>query len=361
MWSEKNAPWMQALTCFFGAGSMLAPLIAKPFLSTKDSNPVPLNGTTPKYQSTQLRKVSEGKEVIPTRITSNISSLEGNGSKAFSHDVIFNALSPVDNNASPPSSESILYQAYIIVASLFFASSFFVITLGLMNRYIWGFKSCRTRSKSNGITKIKSLTPTFYIRLLMGSLFSFTFSYMLIEHATFMFLFTFAVKVTRWTKNSAVLLVFLYMLGYTLTRGICAFLAHCIKPIYTLFTFTILTMLSSVILWIWHEDHGAVLWTCGIGIGIGIAPIYAAAITLFNTYHPITPFVGGLAQFASATSGVVVPSALGFFYKLFGPVLLVYIIFFASVLVLLCIISMLVLGRLIGRYKENHHCTEQLT
>lgn len=364
---------MQGLHFMYGVGSMLGPLIAKPFITAghEDIPKTQQNLTLPTNITYTLGDHSNNKQArnVAENLQSEALHLSvATVTKGYDWEHLNNSVKLItsegfNNTQASPSytSGSTMHYAYLISAALFFTSAAVFITVGAVYRFAWGFQARRCNDKRRLENYESSILPRTYKVLIIGSLFFLSFAGLLVEHSVVLFLFTFAVMEVHWTKDAAVMLMFVFLLAYTLGRGFCALIACCLKPKHILISSIFLVVSSSSILWVAYEVHPAVVWVCMTGIGAGIGPFFAPSITYFNNFHPITPFVGGMTQLASALSALIAPSISGFFYEHIGPVSLVYILFTGGVMLVIFFLSLVYSGHKIKQYKSGDQKAEELS
>lgn len=356
IWGAENGPWMLGLNSVYGIGAMLAPLIAKPFILTRQenslehhtlSNNVAFNETAKDIAFSLQKNLSFFNSSSPIHMISplphtdnedpcfdNIGHLIRNNTDCMNQSA--------HSNSDPP--DSIVYKAYFIVSCLVYIGSILCLLAGLL---VLKFMSGGSKTKKGISHKDKSYEsiPKAPKYIMISILFLFLCSLQLIEHAVFMFLFTFAVKTAGMVKNSAVLLVFFYMLAYNLSRALAALIIRFVRVKFILIFYITLTIGFTTTLCFAYKTHVSVLWVTIIGLGFSMAPLFACSIVFFGVHQPITPFVGGMTALASTLSGLLAPSILGAFFQYVGLLSFVYINLVSSLLVFFFFICLAVMGR----------------
>ena len=316
IWGLANGPWLSGLTCWLGVGSLVAPLIAGPFISTKDN----------------VQDANNSFMAQDNNLTTNNST---------------STLEPHRMN---------MLKAYAITSSIVLFSGIVFLLAAYITYQHWEIVS-HSSSEGSKLIQQKAINETkstnrakrqrFQVSFehIFGMLICLvTLAHCLIEHTIGMFMVTFAVEYCQWTKVSAVFLLTIFFVVATISRGVCALLAKWIVPEYILVILISITICSAVALVFGSPISMVMLWLCICGFAVGNPPLFPVGVTYCNQYMIVGATLNAFLQLACTTAAIASPLTFGSLYESIGPVSFVYILLVASCLLVVIFACMHVLG-----------------
>ena len=318
IWGPANGPWLSGMTCMYGIGAIVAPLVAEPFVTSQANN------------------------------TRSLHNSIANGTSQNGTLSIAGRMNTIDD-----STRMNLIKPYIIIGTIVAITGLiFLVNAFLTYKHwdIYSHNSKRNQPKTDIKTslndgrmqvkakeakcKIKFKCAVSFKHVFLVMLSIFVVAYCLIEHTCGMFLVTFAVEYTKWDKSTAVFLLSVFYGVCTASRGLAAILTKYIQPKYILFSFIAIAVVSAVVLALGSQAHFAVLWVTMCGFAVGNSPLFPVGVTYINKYIRVTPTVSAILQLACTTAAIISPFTLGRLYETAGPISFVYILLVGSCLLL---------------------------
>ncbi|XP_077489321.1 sodium-dependent glucose transporter 1A-like [Amblyomma americanum] len=274
MWPQNSSPALQVFHLAFGIGCLVAPFIARPFLSTQG------NGGTNSTETTQ-------------NITEN-----------YRRHLLIETIEPP--NATLPedgSNESTIYYAFGI------ASAFQLLLVASMTALYFidstSFKARRTNSLARiGSSVQESAEYTRFARITLALLCAYEFIYVAIECTTSQMLTAFAVKCDlHFSKPSASRLVAVYFLCFAASRLTAALVTVKVSAFSVLVASHVVLVTTAGVLLAWGSNSATALWAISAMAGIAQGPLNAAAtawvakhINISNKMMSIVVVTGGLGS-----------------------------------------------------------------
>ena len=314
---------MQAFHCLFGVGCLLAPIISEPFLLKKPDDDQMVTTIKPEWIS-QSANYSAAVDLA-----------ERNVSMATSEPFVSEA------------GESQVMYAYLITGVLMLLTG-----CALVWTYLIGDKSLRLKKKQKSqaqpvspdkeketVVKQRVVYIAFLVLLAL-----FFVLYVAMEMVFGTFLMTFAVKQLGWSKTKGAAVTTAFMGAFTGGRGLGIILVTLIRPSILLTADLILCVIFSVILTGFVNMHVSVLWICSVGLGLGMATVYATGFTWTETYIGVSGKVSAMILVASAVGEMAGPASTGPLMEKVGYISYVYVMLGTSLACLGTIIALQLLG-----------------
>ena len=298
---DSPGPYIQANYFAMAVGSMLAPLVAKPFLS-EDS-------------------ISNSSYGVKNGTLSALSSINS----TYLHQETFGIIQPGS-----------FYPAMIMSTFMLIPSIFFWL------QFIKDKCKVRRRNRITSQTNDKTVKDPIIIILLFIAF----YCALGIEVTYSGLLYTYAIKACNWESQMANNLITMFWAVYTVTRGISIFVAKFVRPSVILAVLipiivSMLTLMASA-----SHKHPTVIWVASAGIAMASSLQVGTWFLLGNEYFPITGRSVGLFMTSVYLGGMTVPALTGYIFKNFSPFWMCYILLVLSIILLIDYIILRVYGRL---------------
>ena len=278
LWGEKAASPMQSLHFGFAFGAIIAPQIARPFLSPDKMDT---------YNSTS------------------------NPNSSFAQHV----------NGTSFSDQSQIEYAFLIPAIYAFLLAFVVLGF-YIKKAPKGFAYYITKTKMN----MKMFLPGTCAG--GNNLFGFVMFFLLFllyiqfaggERAYSKFLLSFAVESDlKFTKREATTLNSVFWAGYATGRGSSILTARFVRPKWFILIDIILTTISAVVLALFGHTNRTVLWVFSCIIGYLIAPLFPAGFSWANLHLNLNSFAVSILLAGGGTGGFLYQLLAGYFIQNYG-------------------------------------------
>ena len=316
----------------------MAPLIAEPFISSRDVTDIVENANS--------SFMVQDKNLTTNNGTSTLEPLRMNMVKAYA---ITSAI--------------VLFSGTVFLLAAYITYRHWEIVSHSSSKRSESQKLKGKSSKEDGTESIterestsKAIHQRFWVSFehIFGTLFCLLiFAYCLIAHTIGMFMVTFAVEYCQWAKSSAVFLFSIFFVMSTISRGVCAILAKWIVPEYILLILISITLCSALALAFGNSTSLVMLWLCICGFAVGNSPLSPVGVTYCNQYMIAGATLNAFIQLACTAAAIVSPFTLGTLYESVGPVSFIYILLVASVLFVVMFVCMHVLGYRHGKRTAN--------
>ncbi|GFT36278.1 major facilitator superfamily domain-containing protein 4A [Nephila pilipes] len=313
LWGKDSGPYYQALHFMYGFGSLLAPLIAAPFLG--DYHEEAFSNETASY----------------TNETFLLDSTELNFSNgSFSQ------------NSKIP---GITYAFSIIGGFAALVTICFFIVCIISPYDADGKKNETMQTKKNG-------------RLFVVMIVSLTFALLFVETGTEIgfaqMLTTYSVKgPLKLTPVMGSYITSAFWTAFTISRFASIFFAIKMKSLHLIILDLVLVSIGSAILLFLAVSKEWALWLATIFLGLGIASMYATVITWVEHYIEITNKVLGLFATGAAFGEMAIPYTISYFLAKI-PEVLAYVVAASCILsIILTIILYLILRNKQDKYLEQ--------
>ncbi|GIY75419.1 major facilitator superfamily domain-containing protein 4A [Caerostris extrusa] len=288
LWGQDCGPFYQALHFMYGFGSLLAPLIASPFLddyhettSVNDSMSFTCNTST---------WDPVGLTVDTTNIlTWDSVGLTGNISNGYQNDKF----------------PSITYAYTIIGIYAFVVTVAFFIVCIISPLDASGNKNEANKTKQNGFMFISMIVTLTFLLLFFETGTEIGFAQMVTAYS-----------VKGPLKLTAVVGSYItsaYWAAFTLSRFSSIFLAIKFSSLSVVVLDLTFFTAGTIVLLFWAGSKEWCLWLATILLGIGIASLYATVITWVERYIDITNKVLGLFATGAAFGEMVIPLTISWF------------------------------------------------
>ncbi|XP_037522519.1 sodium-dependent glucose transporter 1A [Rhipicephalus sanguineus] len=320
MWPEDSSPALHIFHFAFAVGSLVAPLIARPFLSPGTTSSVaPGNSTHFPYEASNLGYDFEPSPSATGNDTSKVSTSDAETPDYYG------------------SGQSTVYYAFAIVSAFYL---FLVISMTLM--YCIDKSDFRRQAargaKSDGNGAVRNGKPegdVRYSRISLALLSVYECVYVALECTTSQMLTTFAVK-SSFSKADASRVAAVYFTFFAASRLVAAIVALKVSSLLTLiFTHGIL-LTTAAVMTVWCSDNALVLWVGSAITGFGQGPVKAAIvawtaeyITISNKMMSVVVVTGSIGNLAPAllVGQFIDRDPASFLYVSLGTVLLSLVIF----------------------------------
>lgn len=303
LWPENSSPALQVFHLCFGVGSLIAPLIGEPFLST--------------------------------------TSTESDYELAFSNQTS-NQIYPITQPAGNTSADVVGRESRIQYP-FGMVSAFHLILLVSMTVLYFidrsDFKPESTNETENKAQNGASQELRFS-RTLVGLASVYICVYVAQECTLGQMLTAYAVKSDlHLPKSSAAHMAAIYFLCFTLSRVVAALVAIRVTSFQLLVVSHAILAVTSTVLLIWGTSSETVLWVCSSLLGVAQGPMYAAAVAWTVSYINMTNVMMSVIIIASG-AGAMAPSLLVGQFLDSSPNAFLYVCF---VTVVLCVIFLAVM------------------
>ena len=321
---------MQAFHCIFGVGCLVAPLIAQPFL---------LQASDPHLQSTTTTLKPDVASV------SNAHHSDGDGDGVG---VTVWEASRELNATMMQEGESQLKYAYLIAGLLMLLSC-----CGMACVFLMGDRRLRLRKHQKSESQLSSLQERqgimdkqriIYLAIL-SVLALFFLVYVALEAAYCTYMLTFVVKYLGWSKTMGAAVTSALMGAFTGGRALGIILVTVIRPFILLMVDLVVCVIFSVILVVFVDMHVSIFWICSVGLGLGMATVYATGFTWTESYIGVSAKVSALILVASSFGEMIGPAITGPLMEKVSLMSYAYITLSLVVSCLACMIVMELLGR----------------
>ncbi|XP_077489322.1 sodium-dependent glucose transporter 1A-like [Amblyomma americanum] len=311
MWPEDSSPALHIFHFAFAAGSLVAPLIAKPFLSTVTSG-----------------------DALSLHHGANVTNPLDPASNESYHD----ASEPEVQFYEAGLATSRVYYAFGIVSAFYLFIAFLMTVLYCVDNADFRQSENKGAGERSGSAKEK-LKDVRFSRISLALLSVYECVYVALECTTSQMLTAFAVKSgLHFSKVAASQVAAVYFSFFAVSRLVAAVVAMKVSSFYTLvFTHVILVVTGAVMV-VWGSSVALVLWAGSAITGFGQGPIKAAVvawtadyISISNKMMSVVVVTGSIGNLAPAVLvGQFIDENPDFFlYVCLGAVLFSVVIFIA--------------------------------
>ncbi|XP_077489320.1 sodium-dependent glucose transporter 1A-like [Amblyomma americanum] len=284
MWKENSSPALQVFHLASGIGYLMAPLIARPFMSTRGSH------------------------------VENATTVVANVTLTDTSDLRINALGPRNTSLADVSSrESAIYYAYGIASALQLVPAASMTVLYFIDND--SFRAQRTNSlNSAGSTVRKSAYYINFTRITLSLLCAYMFSYTAVHCTTSQMLTAFAVKCDlHFSKPSASRLVAVFFLCFAASRLAAALFAVKVSAFAVLVASHVALVTAAVVLIAWGSSSGTALWVASAVAGLSQGPLNAAVTAWVAKRINITSKMMSIVTVSAAPGFLLPPLLVGQF------------------------------------------------
>ena len=332
LWGKKNSgPPLFSLHFGFGLGGLLAPQIARPFISD-----VIQDADDSLYNKDQ-----------------NISVINYENYSICSNDSMC-----ISRNAT---NNPLIIYPFIISGGVFVATAlpFFLfqaidcVSPATDEEYIEEDEDDEEKAKLCSVASCASEHTCFGIIMLL-LLFLYYMQVVGGEHVYGKWIYSFALETdTGFTKDQATLLVSLFWFCHMSGRGIGMILSKFIHITYIIIGDIAGLMVSSIALSIWGHKVPMVLWVFTAAMGLLVSPMFPAGLLWANLHMRINPITLTICMMGGSAGHLVYVYMGGFFLEYFGTerVMLTEVIYAVTIAVIF--ILMHITTRLHYRMMDN--------
>ena len=214
VWGAENGPWMQALHCIFGAGALIGPLLAIPFLGSQagvESPSLPLYPTSSPENASLIYQEASGLLSVLSNVT--LEAITVNYSHAGNN----------HTETIKTKYESKVHWAYLVLGLMLWISAilFFIVMVFYSDIKL----QCRNRQRKSPDSEDKKDAPeekderVFRLKL-TAIVFFFYLFYCILEINYGNYLTTYVVKDLGWTEQEGARLTSGYWTTFTLGRAL---------------------------------------------------------------------------------------------------------------------------------------------
>ncbi|KAJ8307001.1 hypothetical protein KUTeg_015085 [Tegillarca granosa] len=291
IWKTDNAPIVQALHFFYAIGGAFSPTITAPFLMP------------PSRDHSNNTKDLPCATYNETNGFSNVSKKMDNCSFILVNEDKPSHQHKFDN-------ESKLYIAYLITASMYVVSGFFLLFSYFKIDKDF-FQRAQNKKKDNDLTEHPSFREKLPMLILVASL---TITYVVVQASISEFLSAFFVEQLNWTKTSASYLTSVFWATFALGRSVSIFLLKYIKSSHLLGITSAILNIGSFGIFI----SSLYIFTPGLWISVGLcglsmSPMFPTLFTWTNSeLIPVNASINSLIFAAGASTAIINPIILGY-------------------------------------------------
>ncbi|XP_065312235.1 sodium-dependent glucose transporter 1A-like isoform X1 [Dermacentor albipictus] len=308
MWPRNSSPALQTFHLAFGVGCLLAPLVARPFLSTPSNGSD--NSTIPSMNVT-----SNDTDVAPIGIVESV------------------------NETVADDGRSKIHYAFAIASGF----QLFLVTSMVVLYCIDGasFKTHRTNVTDDAPSGLReSAGSRRFSRIALAMLCAYGCVYVAIEVTTSQMLPTFAVKCDlHFSKPLASQLVAVYFFCFAASRLTAAIVTIKVSAFHVLVVSHVVLVVTATVLVGWGSSNAIALWTASALAGIAQGPLNAAMTAWVATHIDISNKMMSLVVVTAGIGSLSPPLLVGqfmdtspniFLYVCFGAVMLAVAIFIGT-------------------------------
>lgn len=337
VWGKDNGQWMQALHFIFGIGTLVAPLVAEPFLADQEKVDNCLNGENVTTEAV-VATVTEPSVGYPDVIVHSNETM-----------AVTDAVLPTETCYA--TEETRVMYAYLITAAavlcLVFALFFIFWTSGHQVRKSRQPKSDKKETREQRDERMFSYLIVFLV-------FVFYILHCMLEIVYGNYIMTFSVKYLKWTKTMGATLNSVYWGVYSVTRAFGILIIRFVKPQTMLFASCFIIIISLMPLLFLVTKHEAVFWVCSLGVGVGISLFFPTGISWAEQYVDVAGRFCSVFMVGGAGGELVGPPLVGVLFVQVGPMAFIYVAFTTACLILAMFsIMCLVASRHGLRYEES--------
>ncbi|KAM7284360.1 sodium-dependent glucose transporter 1C-like [Ixodes scapularis] len=324
LWPENSNPALQVYHLSFGIGSLAAPLLAEPFLSTlASSSSEPLDATF-------------------------------NDTVDFLNDTVH--VWTQTKNAT--SKESRIQYAFGIASGFYLIPLVSMIALYLVDNSDFKLQDTTPTEVSSG--EKEAADNARFTRVLLTLLCAHISVYVALECTTGQMLTAYAVKCDlHLTKSSASHLTAVYFSSFAASRIMAAIVTLKVTSFQMLVVSHIILAVAATLLLIWGSSLEIVLWVCVSLLGVGKGPVYGAIVAWTASYVEMSNRMMSLIIVAGVVGAMSPPLLVGQFLDYHPPAYL-YVCFATAWLsiVLFVVMASVVRKRPTVTAKESKCSTE---
>lgn len=347
LWGREMTPFMQAMNLMFGAGALIAPLIAAPFLYEKeryDHRVSDINVTRTAYH--EVFHPEEIHLFWPFSIVAAF--LLVNALFSFAVWRIFPATDsrPSRQPDSSPKSKS-TGSAVTTETSVVSRSNFPV-----QNGAECGQNVYSSQVHESDRENVLSMSFNFWKLMAVILTLFFLHIYLGVEIAIGSFMTTFAVRSKlNLSKSDGAHLTTLFWTTFTLFRIPPMFYIDFVGQEVNIFASLFILLNGSALLVPFGEVSIAVLWVGVALVGVGMSSVWACMFGFLEEYFPITPFISACMIVSAMLGEFVFPVIISAYINENAGILL-WVTLFCSLAVLMIFTAISVICRfMIGKRK----------
>lgn len=354
MWNKKAATPLHALHFGFGIGAILAPFIARPFISqhsyyeeTGNFTNRDTSGTIHVTNSTENTTsvdsyspyiyvpytISCGITLLFTAIFllfyfyEKMSGIRFTGETAEDENVSLNKPEVEDHGMkielSPVSKDLEAKEPPQKTGNELVSKPNETKKSGFCSKMAELF-SPGTCAGGNTIFGIKMFVLTFlyYVNIVGG------------ERAYGKFIFSYAISCNSgFSTDQATFVNSLFWMFFTTGRGLAIILSKFIKPTILVSAELFLNIVTCVILCIWGYDVRIVLYIFSATIGLVLSPIFPGGMAFLNNYIRFKGMAVSIVFTGGAAGGMIYQWFTGLFFDVFGPMSLMFVMLAYSLII----------------------------
>ncbi|XP_064468128.1 sodium-dependent glucose transporter 1B-like isoform X3 [Ornithodoros turicata] len=290
LWPDNPGPAQHIYHFCFGVGSLLAPLLAQPFLSVDahDSDP---------------------------NATSNHS--------LFSTSPTVDDF-PVSSRSSATTPESRIHYAFLIVTIYLAAVVVFLAVLYIVDKSK-NYDTVVRQTKDTEAVQSSAASDVRFSRILIGLAGVYIAAYVTMECAYGHMLTTFGVKSDlHMPKSTAVYLTEFFFATFTAAGVLAALVAMKVSPFGLLLASKVTLLFAFCVLSVWGAKSSVVLWVGTALSGLGQAVIYGGVVSFCADYMEVTSNMMSVIVFTDGFGAMLAPVLVGPFIERF-PMVLMYL------------------------------------
>ena len=334
IWKQKAGPLLQAIYLFFICGTMLAPQIARPFLSPhhRDSNL-----TSDLTNHSHLNMPQNMTQLSVSNLPNNVS---------YNNVTIVVLKQSVLTAVSEDVYHTKIHFAFILVAC-------YECLLLVFTVILWGMDSFKLGIEKNHVANCHTQENDSNVCFKFMLVFAFSTFNFLVVGSDLNFgalIMTFSVKYLNWTKNQGTIITTLYYGAQVLGRAIAIPITKYVKPQYYVSVNLFLSLISVVLTAIFVNSHDIVIWIACIVYGLTVTGLYPAMIQWLNTFVTVNGMINGLVMAGIPLGFMVFPALSGWLFKTVHPMWFLYTQIIGLVT---CVLVFFVIMLFLRSHKKN--------
>ena len=333
MWASESAPFQQANFLALSVGTVIAPQLFKPFLSSNYIN---------------------GRDNITQKHLTTNGTSYAHADGMNDSDFTMNGTNDIWKSDFHEGVTGMFAYGYVITAVFLTCGSiinFTIVCLGGCKLKRAHAKSSRTEKgydQIEGVAKFLVLLLQFFLGFIMSA----------IEETYAGLLITFLVKYLHLSESSSTDMMTVYFAASAASRGLGIVFAKFIRASRSLAIEVLLIVLGYVLLMCMLHLHWVIPWISAVLIGLGFGAFYPNMINWANSCMNLRGRETSVIFFSVGVGKMTSPFFVGYIFEEYGPKWFVYIGFIYSILLTCVYIAKYVTVKCFTRRLQEARCNE---
>ena len=346
MWGKDAASPVHALHFGFGMGAVLAPQLARPFITERN------------YQDTS------GQDVLSNTTTAlyDVSSMSLSSSFNMSSEPLLSTPLPgLESHIQVPYSISALYSFVFCLLFLgfyikdYYRRKDFEVLRTDRHESMSTFASTKNFLKSFSPGSCTGGNATFGA-MLFTLIFLYYGNIVGGERAYGRFIFSYALQSDQgFSSSDAALLNSVFWIGFTTGRGLSSILAYWCPVVVLIIVEMTVNVTCGIVLTIWGSSVPLVLWISTGVLGLFLSPIFPSGLAWSNLYVEMKGLAVTVVYIGSSVGAIVYQWVTGYLFEYQGPETLMYVILGYALLISSTFILMTLVVRPHGKRFDGQH------